>query len=513
MYRFILFLFAPFLLNAELILLQQEDIEYNSTLYSKFSIVSFINSSTVLVIGDTTDLSHPLNYEVLAAEWDTSSNYFLLLKRSGKHHKDELEKRGTILYDAPSFVIFQSQYTELNTYPGFALYDIIGLSLSDIKRAIPNRDELQQDNFELDPVIDSIVQTVSIDTIWQRIDTLQELERYTYASGVSQSVTYFSEYLQTLNFDTLILDDYLGNGAPNIIVEKRGLKNPEEVIIICSHYDVSQQGYPGADDNGSGSAGSLEIARIISELTFNKTIKIMWFSGEEISLLGSKDYAQKAYASGENIMALFNLDMVGYLQEGEQLQLDVAYNAPSQSLFQQFSAIAALYSPHTPIMDCKNSQWVNSSDHKSFWDMGYKGLYFGDDLDPYGPTHPNYHQLSDTLGTGVNSKPYLEGVVKTVTASVVTMAERWQDTKVLNAQKLTAQNSTIQITRKKTLTFSTEIPIAVKSSVRIVTPAGRFILETPLKPTMELNLSALSSGAYLILISNGTDVSETRIRL
>ena len=73
--------------------------------------------------------------------------------------------------------------------------------------------------------------------------------------------------------------------APNIIAERPGTTRPQDVYILDAHFDSA--GVPGCDDNGSGTAAVLIAARILSQYTFEGTVRFVGFSAEEYGLVGS----------------------------------------------------------------------------------------------------------------------------------------------------------------------------------------------------------------------------------
>ncbi|OYT30058.1 MAG: hypothetical protein B6U94_07225 [Thermofilum sp. ex4484_79] len=97
----------------------------------------------------------------------------------------------------------------------------------------------------------------------------------------------------------------------NIVVEKKGIKYPDEVVIICAHYD-SVYDVPGATDNAGGTALLLELARYYSTVNVKRTIRFIWFSGEELGLRGSRAYADGLRKEElEQIKFVVNLDVHG----------------------------------------------------------------------------------------------------------------------------------------------------------------------------------------------------------
>ncbi|TFG07686.1 Zn-dependent exopeptidase M28, partial [Candidatus Thorarchaeota archaeon] len=87
----------------------------------------------------------------------------------------------------------------------------------------------------------------------------------------------------------------------------------DEIYIVCGHYD-SVAGSPGADDDASGVVAALGAAYLMSQYSFNHTVRFVAFSGEEQGLLGSQRYVTEAVGNGDNIVGTLNADMIGFTQ-------------------------------------------------------------------------------------------------------------------------------------------------------------------------------------------------------
>ncbi|MDO7586327.1 MAG: M28 family metallopeptidase [Flavobacteriaceae bacterium] len=104
----------------------------------------------------------------------------------------------------------------------------------------------------------------------------------------------------------------------NVVAIQRGSKYPNKFIIMSGDIDsrVSDptdytSTSPGANDNASGMAGTLEAARVLSKYTFENSIIYVWLSGEEQGLFGGKGLAEYAKAQGWEIIGILNNDMIG----------------------------------------------------------------------------------------------------------------------------------------------------------------------------------------------------------
>ena len=113
----------------------------------------------------------------------------------------------------------------------------------------------------------------------------------------------------------------------NILGLQPGVTHPDITFIICAHYDAAQFRYPGADDNGTGTAAVLEAARLLSRHSFDYSIAYILWDAEERGLVGSNDYARAARARGDSILGVINLDMIGYDSDND-LRAALQYNLP-----------------------------------------------------------------------------------------------------------------------------------------------------------------------------------------
>jgi aminopeptidase YwaD len=151
-----------------------------------------------------------------------------------------------------------------------------------------------------------------------------------------------------------------------------------ETIVIGAHLDSVSAG-PGANDNGSGTAVMLELARVLAARPSPFTIKFVAFDAEEIGLLGSGHLvSQLTEAERRSIRAMINLDMVGV---GEQPR----FGGSEELTRPAFAVAASLGQPAQSIGDGLNG----ASDHASFLRAGIPALFL------YRSNDPNYHSPND----------------------------------------------------------------------------------------------------------------------
>jgi Zn-dependent M28 family amino/carboxypeptidase len=226
------------------------------------------------------------------------------------------------------------------------------------------------------------------------------------------------------------------NEGKNVVAVIPGKATPKKVILACAHYDSYSNNRlvfaPGADDNGSGTAAILELARILAAEKFNFSIILLCVSAEEWGLYGSAHYARQARLDGAEIIAVVNLDMIAY-PGGQQRVLDVIGNQQSEWLADRFIAIAQ------PYVGLRLAKVIDPSltwsDHSSFWDQGYAALCGIEDSD-----NPYYHRTSDTLET-----LDLAFATETAQASLAVVAELAQPSSALAAPKGLRAQSQISV--------------------------------------------------------------------
>lgn len=107
----------------------------------------------------------------------------------------------------------------------------------------------------------------------------------------------------------------------NVVAIQRGTKNPNRFIIMSGDIDSRisdplnyKDDSPGANDNASGMAGTIEAARVLSEYTFNNSILYVGLAGEEQGLFGGKGLAKHAKEKGWEIIGILNNDMIGNIK-------------------------------------------------------------------------------------------------------------------------------------------------------------------------------------------------------
>lgn len=201
----------------------------------------------------------------------------------------------------------------------------------------------------------------------------------------------------------------------NIEVEIKGATLPDEIVVVGAHYD-SALGCPAANDNATGVAAVLEIARSFANKTPDRTVRFVAFVNEEPPFfqtegMGSWVYARRCRQRNENIVAMITPETIGYYTDEPDSQ---HYPPPFSLLYPStgnFVAFVGNYASRDLIHQSissfrKNASFpsegiaapgfitgIGWSDHWGFWQEGYPGLMVTDTA-PFRYKH--YHKTTDT---------------------------------------------------------------------------------------------------------------------
>jgi len=237
--------------------------------------------------------------------------------------------------------------------------------------------------------------------------------------GLQQAETFLEQELNNAGYTAQRQTfDTLGTPVCNIEAELLGSTKPDEILVIGAHYD-SVDDCPAANDNGSGVAGTLAIARRLISTGFkpDRTIRFVLFVNEEppnfqTELMGSLVYAKRCQQRGENIVGMISLETIGYYSDAPNSQqypiAPIGWLYPDQG---NFLAFVGNFGSRALVRQSiesfrKQAQFpsegaalpgfitgVDWSDHWGFWQAGYPALMVTDTAIF---RYPHYHLNSDT---------------------------------------------------------------------------------------------------------------------
>ncbi len=174
--------------------------------------------------------------------------------------------------------------------------------------------------------------------------------RLTGSQGLQAARDYVSAELSRLGYTVHSQDwSMTGYADQNLVAVKAGAADVNGAIYLVAHLDgvkpVGEERFPAADDNASGVVSLLETARVLSSLSFNRTIIFLITSGEEQGTLGALSYLDQLPQSElSQVKAALNVDMVGYdTNQDGVMELWHAGHAPSIALAEVMSDTIQTY--------------------------------------------------------------------------------------------------------------------------------------------------------------------------
>ncbi len=209
--------------------------------------------------------------------------------------------------------------------------------------------------------------------------------------------------------------EVLGVTCRNVEVEIRGQTRPDEIVIVGGHYD-SVAGTPGANDNATGAAATLDLARAFAGTQPARTLRLVGFVNEEPPYFQSEDmgsfvYARRCRQRSENVVAMLALETMGYYSDEPGSQkyppvigslypsegnfIGVIGNVGSRDLVRQVVRIfrARVDFPCEGAALPGGVTGVGWSDHWAFWQEGFPAVMVTDTA-PF--RYPYYHLPGDT---------------------------------------------------------------------------------------------------------------------
>ena len=293
-----------------------------------------------------------------------------------------------------------------------------------------------------DTRIAGALDTITEKSLKAHVEALTQIgpRHHDIPESLKASIEYLESKLRSYGYDPLVESFYYGNvQLNNLFVTIPGNANPDTIVEVGAHYDTVRVG-PGADDNASGVAGLLEVARVLAEFETEKTIRLCFFAGEEEGLQGSSAHVKNILSRGEQVEGLISLEMIGYTTDEPNSQkapiriplvaslpyegdfILVVGNFDSGSLGNQFERAIDLYVPE--LRYCSFNRIggffgdAARSDHSPYWESEMHGVMITDTANF---RNPHYHKKTDRIAT-LNLE-FAKRVARAATAACLDWAE------------------------------------------------------------------------------------------
>ncbi len=211
----------------------------------------------------------------------------------------------------------------------------------------------------------------------------------------------------------------------NVVATLPGASEPDRQVLVTSHYDTIHLVYktgdngqrvlddegtiaaiaPGVTDNGSGTAAVMELARVMSQYQFRKTIVFIAFAAEEYGLLGSGFYAEDAKARKDSIEGVFNNDIIGSdLKENGQrsdryvnIYSEEPNDSNSRQLARYIKEVSERYSPGFDVnLVFRHDRFGRGGDHSPFNALGFAAVRITTPYENYSHQHTGTDTFENT---------------------------------------------------------------------------------------------------------------------
>jgi len=322
-----------------------------------------------------------------------------------------------------SWIFSQDRPTEIET--------TLWLSRVAISNIVPSSfDPTPYEIDEPDPLVARVVASISEDRLRFLVNHLANgfFTRNTFSTQAIEAAQFLHSQMNELGCQSTRFHEYSTGYAPNVICELPGYDADASIVVVGAHYDSRatrvndpNERAPGADDNGTGSSGLLEILRAIAQLisegiSFRRNIMFMLFSGEEQGLHGSAAIASELYDADVELAGMVNLDMIGYPQANQPTTLWWKARSVNTNLTNLGISLTRTYLGEDTLISTSVSC---CSDMQSFHELGYPaaGVFEA----TAGTNNPNYHRTSDTPETVTFS--HVRRTTQMGSALVATLAE------------------------------------------------------------------------------------------
>jgi len=224
--------------------------------------------------------------------------------------------------------------------------------------------------------------------------------RFSTSAQYRDAATWARRQLEAMGYATMVQPisiPVLGDNSQNVVAERLGTgSGTRDLVLVVAHLDSinisggPEANAPGADDNATGSAGLLEIARVLKDHAAERDLRFVLFGGEEEGLFGSQQYIDNLPAADRTrIRAVINMDMIGTLNASTPSVL-LEGAAVSKPLIDELAKAAETYTA----LDVQTSLHPFNSDHVSFIEEGFSAVLTIEGTDG---ANDNVHTVNDTL--------------------------------------------------------------------------------------------------------------------
>lgn len=383
------------------------------------------NEKVIFIMDNETDLiKNSISYRILSDDMDSSPLY-LISSKTNKDINSYFEDKSIVFRDKNDFIISDNNLNLIELMKN----DLKAVKIERTQRIFKNLKKSYNNEHKVPLRIDqNVLNNINADSIGSYIQSLQDFQtRYALHPNRTQVALWIKNQFLRFGFTDVVLDSFYinyngGYWQKNVIATLPGSLLPDQFVLIGGHHDsiISFGGTdpmifaPGADDNASGTAAVIEVARAmkLANYTPKTSLRFCTYAMEEFGLYGSKYDAYLADENNMKIRAMINNDMIA-----SQISPDWKAHLQNYAGSEFLTNLAVDFIDNNPNLAYEISYTNTSgSDSWSYWQHGFPAIFLAE----Y-EFSPNYHSAQDI--TAYCNLPYAKEMVKLAASMVMYISE------------------------------------------------------------------------------------------
>jgi hypothetical protein len=318
------------------------------------------------------------------------------------------ENPGSVIYEDGDFFIFKARLGQDTNelISRLRLARLTNLTLGERFWENAARRIVSVDSLPWDPFIQGLVDQVNADSITADIQRLQDFKSRLFLLDSCYAAEEWLRQKYTgwgypVEFDSFFLNLIWPRAGwdRNVIATKAGSLIPSRIVIVGGHHDcivwpdsaTARTNAPGADDNGTGAAATMEIARIFRNYSWEPTVIFCGWAAEEMGLYGSHHFAAWADSQDLDIQAVVIMDMIGYMNDTILDGNIENHGSFTLGLSRLVKLAGQTYAPALALFEVS---WPGGSDDLPFYQHGFPATC---NIERWYYQNPNYHKVTDVI--------------------------------------------------------------------------------------------------------------------
>ena len=396
-------LIAFTLLNSQVIVRVEKSSNDQLNLIEKLKINLVLEMEDYLLLSlESTEVLKTNKIDFLTLTDDHKKNTLVVVTRDGNKPLSRSSYAGEIMIDDHNLRL--ERLTLQNKNQPVDLNKFIPLRIMNNPYKNQKTVEPLSINQVFNTDISTVINSVNADSVAWFIKKLEDYgTRYALHNNRKAVSQWIAKQFIRFGYTNVVLDSFavqylsVTTWQWNVVVTEEGEWFPDQYIIIGGHHDSinssdgnSMVDAPGADDNASGVACALEIARLIKKHNFKPktSLRFVTFAMEEFGLYGAYNDVNNLKSADTNVIAMINSDMIGYLPQGTSEKFTIQKYPTADFL----TNMALDFGIQMGMSMNTSTEYIQRSDSWAFHQAGYPSIFFSET-----DFTPHYHTSKDLL--------------------------------------------------------------------------------------------------------------------